>query len=415
MRKILIIYGSLNPVPSPEGIAPAKIIYETAIALQNKYLIQVLSNYNNKLKYIQYDQALFKHTKANITDKLLLILLKVVIPYKRRKELFINGDDKTLLYFLSVCRWLFFNKPSLVVVHVSTGLALMIKAFFPKLPLLYYHHGTSLHSKLTDNQWRRLISGNTKGIISVNKISLELANSTFSKKLPTEKKFTIYNGLNSSYSINDLYDLKKAGREIYNFSPNDFIIAFAGRFSPEKGIYNLLQSFSLLLNELNKDNLHLLIIGGPGGIKVAGTESDYMKMCKKYAKTHNLPVHFTGFLSGDSLKQAMASADVGILPTDISLSLEGQPLAILEFFSLGVPMIATNVGGVPETIEDGIDGLILNSYPYIEELTNKIKFLYENPKEVQVMRQKAYASFKQKFTIEKMSNSFEVVLNQIKN
>ena len=98
---VLIIYGSLNSVPSPEGAAPAKVIYETVESL-NHNQFKVLSNYNPKLKSFTYNKDVFLHVKPNAIDAIVLLFLKLLYPYKKRKKKFITSSDKQLLYFISV-------------------------------------------------------------------------------------------------------------------------------------------------------------------------------------------------------------------------------------------------------------------------------------------------------------------------
>jgi glycosyltransferase involved in cell wall biosynthesis len=57
---------------------------------------------------------------------------------------------------------------------------------------------------------------------------------------------------------------------------------------------------------------------------------------------------------------------------------EGMPNAVLEAMSYGVPVIATSVGGIPELIEDGIDGLLVTSHAP-EEIAAALILLCDNP------------------------------------
>jgi len=65
-------------------------------------------------------------------------------------------------------------------------------------------------------------------------------------------------------------------------------------------------------------------------------------------------VHLTGFRTDPEALEAAAS--VVVLT---SRSLEGTPGVLLDALALGKPIVATNVGGVPEVIEDGVSGLIV--------------------------------------------------------
>ncbi|MFH0954159.1 MAG: glycosyltransferase family 4 protein [Verrucomicrobiota bacterium] len=66
-------------------------------------------------------------------------------------------------------------------------------------------------------------------------------------------------------------------------------------------------------------------------------------------------VVFTGRLSGEALRQEMAGADYGVLP---SQCYENLPLSVLEFMALGKPVIASRIGGMPELVRHGHTGLL---------------------------------------------------------
>lgn len=414
-HKIAIIYGSLNSVPSPEGMAPAKIIFETVNIIKNTFNIKVVSRYNSKLSSIDFDKKTFIHVKINLLDKILLYILKIVYRYNQRKKMFVTGNDKDLVYYISVCRWLIQNKPSIAIIHVSTGLANMVKLFLPKLPIIYYHHGTSLHSKLNNEQWSRLINGNTKAIISVNKIAIDLANKTFIEKIPLEKCHTIYNGITSLRPIESSILLKKSGRELLNLRNSDFVFMYIGRISIEKGIFKLISSFHELIKKHPNESIKLVIIGGAGGVEVNDSKNEYIAKCKKYVNRNNLPITFTGYLTGASLISSIAACDVGVLPTDAKLSLEGLPLSIIEFFSQSKPVIATNVGGIPEIIQDGWNGLLLTKYPFENQLTLKMEQLYVDKNLYTNLSINAYTSYKKNHTAEVMADNFVQVLKKSLN
>ena len=87
---------------------------------------------------------------------------------------------------------------------------------------------------------------------------------------------------------------------------------------------------------------------------------------QKLVKTINL-----GFISNEQLKSMMYSlADIFILPSQI----DNYPNTLLESFACGTPAIASNVGGIPEIVEDGKSGFLFNINK-TTELTNKLKLV----------------------------------------
>lgn len=363
-NNVLIIYGSLNSVPSPEGAAPAKVIYETVESL-NDNQFRVLSNYNPKLKSISYNKDVFLHVKPNVIDRFVLLILKLLYPYKKRKKKFITSSNEQLLFFVSVCRFLFFKRYKKVVVHVSVGLVSMIKLLLPNREVVFYHHGTSLHTKYDEQQWKELIT-NSRAVFAVNKIALEKANQTFKTQLEFSKYFAIPNAIIPKVSLEQATDYYKNR----SYDVNAFVFAFSGRICIEKGVLNLLQAFKKVY-EKNK-NVQLLIFGAAGTRGTHEIKTEYLKKCHEFAESSNSPITFTGFFKNDDLLKAISEVDVVVLPTDNKRSEEGMPLCLIEGLSLGKPLVATNSGGNSEVIEDDKNGMLIKSNPYIDELAQAL-------------------------------------------
>ena len=399
MDKILIIYGSLNSVPSPEGAAPAKIIFETMKYLDNDKF-QVLSNYNKKLEKFSYNRDTHKHVEISITDRLYLFFLKIRYNYRKRRELFVTGQDAQLLYFIAVSRYVKKWGFQKVIVHVSVGLVNMIKFYNPSCSVVFYHHGTSLHSKQSELQWKLLLK-NTVAIFGVNQAAADFANAHFKTKLPANLYFKIGNGVEK---------IKVPVQ--YKQFPEAFQILFSGRICREKGVLELIKAYKLLKDK--NYNISLIIAGDVGTIRGLEAGSKYLDTCQKYIEEHKLIVTFTGFLSQQELYKIYTEINVLILPTDPKLSLEGMSLSMLEAMSMGKPLIATNVGGNPEIIQHGYNGfLIYGTENYSVEIAARIEDIYLDKNIEKSMINNALKKYEHHFTAEKMSKNFYSALKKI--
>lgn len=130
-------------------------------------------------------------------------------------------------------------------------------------------------------------------------------------------------------------------RKALVISPNDFVVIYVGRLSPEKGVSNLVTAF----NKFNKDvpNSVLLIVGeGP-----TRTELERQSI-------GSLRVRFLG--TRCDTPGLLACSDVVVVP---SLA-EGQGLVALEAMASARAVIATAVGGLCESIKDGETGILVN-------------------------------------------------------
>jgi glycosyltransferase involved in cell wall biosynthesis len=400
-KKFLIIYGSLNSVPSPEGAAPAKVIYETVVTSPLNHF-KALSNYNKSLNEIDYDKDLFKQVRSTKIDTFLLFLLKIRYPYKKRREKFITGNDKHLLYYISVCRWLFFKDYDKIIVHVGVGLVQMLKMVFPKKEIIYYHHGTSLHSKLSESQWMLLIN-NIRALFGVNKIALKKANETFISKFEPAKYFNLENAI-----IFSERDQIKISELRHKLKPDEFKFAFTGRICVEKGVLNLLKSY-LRVSQVNEKNC-LYIIGGAGTKGTHDKITPYVQECRDFVKKHKLNVIFTGFLNKELLMFYLSRMDAVVCPTDKQLYEEGMPLSIIEALSFGKPVIATDSGGIAEVVIDNINGILIKSYPYVDEMALEMINLSSDKILYKKLSKGAYNSFLEKHTYNSYHKSFKTAL-----
>ena len=144
---------------------------------------------------------------------------------------------------------------------------------------------------------------------------------------------------------------------------NPIIILFAGWVEKEKGIFDLISAFS----EVQKTFINCrLIIAGKGRI------DDGKKLAKKLHSTDK--IIFTGWLQKNDMHKMLYSADIFCLPSYC----EGVPMSILEAMALGLPVITTPVGGIPDIVENGKTGLFFQP-GNIKQLEEKLLMLLKNP------------------------------------
>ena len=84
-------------------------------------------------------------------------------------------------------------------------------------------------------------------------------------------------------------------------------------------------------------------------------------------------------------------------------------MVILEAMRIGMPVIATDVGGISEQIEDGFDGYIVDSYDFAS-LANKIQLLFD-PNLFESISNNAFNTFQLKFSKNRMIESYNEILS----
>jgi glycosyltransferase involved in cell wall biosynthesis len=132
-------------------------------------------------------------------------------------------------------------------------------------------------------------------------------------------------------------------REEYGMDPDAAIVGVVGRLELEKGHPTLLEAWPLVLGQV--PSAYLLIVG-------EGSRQDALR---EIAREQGVERHviFTG--RRDDIAAVTAALDVAVLPS----YREAQGLTILEAMAMSRPVVASNVGGIPEMIEDGVTGLLV--------------------------------------------------------
>lgn len=122
-------------------------------------------------------------------------------------------------------------------------------------------------------------------------------------------------------------------------------ILFLGLLSQQKGVYDILEVCSKYKTELqDKVELH---IGGNGDSKRLIEEINEKGLSDF--------VFYEGWVSGERKTQLLSESDIFILPSYA----EGLPISLLEAMSYKLPVISTPVGGIPEIVEEGKNGLLI--------------------------------------------------------
>lgn len=195
--------------------------------------------------------------------------------------------------------------------------------------------------------------------------------------------YVIYNGVNFPSNIG-------------SFSERPLEILTVANLSKRKGYIEYLKNISKIIDLV--PNLKFVFVG----------RDDMNGLVQKKIIEYGLEnyISYEGFHS--DVTDYYKRAKLFVLP---SLWGEGCPTAILEALSYSVPVVAYNIDGIPELINNGDDGLLLevddnNAYREIVKMLNS----YDN---LSVMGERGRNKIKSKFTIESCVNNHKTVVNEI--
>ena len=188
------------------------------------------------------------------------------------------------------------------------------------------------------------------------------------------KTKTVHNGINLSAFSNKT----KADRSIMGFKENDFVLVFSGRVNRDKGIMELIDAMNLL-----KDypQIKLMVIGSTF-FRNTTTDDDFTKGLKDKAKSFKERIIFTGFLPYSMMPKYLKMADIAAIP---SIWNDPFPTTVLEAQAMGLPIITTRRGGIPEEVTEKNAILLKTDEHFVENLATAILDLYNNPEKCKQM------------------------------
>lgn len=179
-----------------------------------------------------------------------------------------------------------------------------------------------------------------------------------------------------------------------HFSHNNYYLYF-GRLSSEKGILTLLKAW------LQIKEIKLKIVGAG---KLENTVKEFV------AKNSIKNVEVIGFKEGVALENLIKNAKFTILPSEWY---ENNPMSILESFAFGTPVLAADIGGIPELVKEGETGFLFESRNHNSIIQSVKKAESLSLPQYNNISQTAYEFVKQNFNQEVFYNRLSELYNQL--
>jgi glycosyltransferase involved in cell wall biosynthesis len=181
---------------------------------------------------------------------------------------------------------------------------------------------------------------------------------------------TVHNGIDiekfSCQSSNSI------SRQSYGFSADDFMILFSGRINKDKGISELIDAM-LLLKEY--PHIKLLVLGSTF-FGNATNEDTFVQMLKEKTRELTDRIVFTGFIPYAEIPHYLSLANIAAIP---SVWDDPFPTTVLEAQAMGLPIITTKRGGIPEELTEDNAILLDTDEHFVDNLASAILELYQHP------------------------------------
>lgn len=205
------------------------------------------------------------------------------------------------------------------------------------------------------------------------------------------------NGVDTEFFKNTkTLDEQELIRDKFKIDKKDFVITFVGRIVKDKGINELIEAFINLSKKYN--NLKLLLVGD---------YEEHLNPIKNENKIliDSLDSIITVGFQND-IRDFLSITDLFVLPS----YREGLPNSLIEAGSFGIPLLATNINGCNEIIDDGITGILVEkkSAKKLEEAIDKLledKELYNSIK--LKVRDRIIEKYEQKYFWNELKNEIK--------
>ena len=393
--KIAILTSGILPVPAVQGGAVENLtdFYLEYNDLHQLHDITIYSVWHTDVEKHPALHSKVNHYHYIDVNSFFAKIRKRIFHWKHDHEEYYHY---TIEYFLQeAIKDIRKKQYDMILIENRPGFALKLRNA-TKAKLVYHLHNEKLSSQVAQahdiyNATYRIItvSDYIKGIVQTINVN-------------DNKTITIHNGIDlKAFS----FDVKPASRSSMGFSDEDFILVFSGRVNQEKGVMELIEAMNQLSNF---SNIKLLIIGSSFfGNEVK--EDDFIKRLRIKAEPLKNRVVFTGFIPYAQMPNYLKMADIAVIP---SVWDDPFPTTVLEALAMGLPIITTRRGGIPEEVTEENAILLTTDEQFVDNLASVILDLYKHPEKRKLMRE---ASFKRSklFDKERYACDFFKALNSM--
>lgn len=213
-------------------------------------------------------------------------------------------------------------------------------------------------------------------------------------EVPVEKMDIIPNGVDASkFDV----EFDKAEFRSYFAKPNEKIIFFVGRMVHEKGVQNLIEAMPAIREAYHDSKL--VIVGG-------GNKDHLIQRVNELGL--NERVFFTGYIDDETLLKLYSVIDVAVYPS----LYEPFGIVALEAMAAKVPVVVSDVGGLREVVDHGLNGLTTWS-DNPESLTWAIVQILKNPYSAKMMIDNAYRKVTEVFNWNRIAEQTAEVYERV--
>lgn len=361
--KIAILTSGILPVPAVQGGAVENLI-DFYLAYNDKYHLHDITVYSCN----HHDTKKHPALKSKVNHYYYVDTTSIIAKIRKRLYLRKAGGGElhhfSIEYFIEqALKHLRKQSYDLIIIENRPPFSLKVKKV-SSAKIVYHIH----NSKLTKgSDYAEELYYVADQIICVSDFITKEVKSIVNND---NKCITVHNGID----LNAFSPNRKSSicRKDIGLTEDDFVLLFSGRINREKGISELLDAI-ISIKEFS--NIKLLVIGSSfyGG---SSTEDRFINSLKDKTECISNRIFFTGFIPYDKMPDYLQMADVAVIP---SVWDDPFPTTVLEAQAMGLPIITTRRGGIPEEVTEENAIMLETNEHFVDNLAAAILDLYQHP------------------------------------
>jgi glycosyltransferase involved in cell wall biosynthesis len=366
MKKVAIITSGILPVPPVRGGAIETLIDQilTQNELHNRMDITVFSTHDDNAVISSHK---YKHTKFIFIKNNLWMDKGVALLCRAARILFKIQLNRRMLYINRINKHIHNQSFDKIIMENGVEFVLPVSKKCDSEIYLHIHNDYLNHNNQVNNaileSCNKVLTVSEyikKQTLSINKASND--NVKVLKNCTDTKAFDkmLYPGFRKSF------------REQHLINEDEAVILFSGRLNPEKGIKELILAFNMLSKDIKAK---LLIVGSTWYGN--NDKNAFVNELIELSQDIKDKIVFTGYIPHADMPKVHAAADVAIVP---SIWDEPAGLVVIEAMSSGLPLIATDSGGIWEYTDEQCAIEVLRDEKITDNLKTAISLLCNNPK-----------------------------------
>ena len=365
--KIAILTSGILPVPAVQGGAVENLI-DFYLEYNDKHRLHDITVYSVWHADVEKHPALKSEANHYIyvkVDGWWNKLKKKIYKKTHGKEYY----HYTIEYFLhEAIKDIRKQQYDVILLENRPGYAIKLKKA-TDTQLVYHLHNEKLSCQVP--QYQTIYDAATC-IITVSDYIKGLVQTVNSEDTKTK---TVYNGIDMSAFTSNT---PAKPRISLSLSDDDFVLLFSGRITKEKGIMELIEA----MNQLKSYPQIKLLVIGSSFYGNANNENNFAKALKQKAEDVKDRIIFTGFIPYSDMPKYLRTADLAVIP---SIWDDPFPTTVLEAQAMGLPIITTRRGGIPEEVNEKNAILLDTDEHFVDNLAIAILELYEHPEKRKAM------------------------------